>query len=194
MEEQFGQLGGSWVVITTTFIEEGALEGLVGVARGGVVSTCLPEGFESRGEAPRLSDELPGEAEGVGVGGQVEGFEGRDLAEIPRGEHQGLLVLMDPQGLDLLSGVEAPSEGDGVPGGLDRVLGDVVRHSVDVGVEVVEINEGELRSPRDDSALDAAELDGSDRLGESLAEYFGCLLYTSPSPRDRQKSRMPSSA
>ena len=27
------------------------------------------------------------------------------------------------------------------------------------------------------------------------AELFGsCLLYTSPSPRDRQKSRMPSSA
>ena len=24
--------------------------------------------------------------------------------------------------------------------------------------------------------------------------FFGCLLYTSPSPRDRQKSRMPSSA
>ena len=24
--------------------------------------------------------------------------------------------------------------------------------------------------------------------------YFNCLLYTSPSPRDRQKSRMPSSA
>ena len=26
------------------------------------------------------------------------------------------------------------------------------------------------------------------------AMYYGCLLYTSPSPRDRQKSRMPSSA
>ena len=26
------------------------------------------------------------------------------------------------------------------------------------------------------------------------ADYQGCLLYTSPSPRDRQKSRMPSSA
>ena len=26
------------------------------------------------------------------------------------------------------------------------------------------------------------------------AEYVFCLLYTSPSPRDRQKSRMPSSA
>ena len=25
-------------------------------------------------------------------------------------------------------------------------------------------------------------------------EYYSCLLYTSPSPRDRQKSRMPSSA
>ena len=25
-------------------------------------------------------------------------------------------------------------------------------------------------------------------------QYYDCLLYTSPSPRDRQKSRMPSSA
>ena len=35
-------------------------------------------------------------------------------------------------------------------------------------------------------------------LGQVLDEEFepcsGCLLYTSPSPRDRQKSRMPSSA
>ena len=32
---------------------------------------------------------------------------------------------------------------------------------------------------------------------EGFAYYaypWGCLLYTSPSPRDRQKSRMPSSA
>ena len=29
---------------------------------------------------------------------------------------------------------------------------------------------------------------------EPLDEYIACLLYTSPSPRDRQKSRMPSSA
>ena len=27
-----------------------------------------------------------------------------------------------------------------------------------------------------------------------FSEYVSCLLYTSPSPRDRQKSRMPSSA
>ena len=25
-------------------------------------------------------------------------------------------------------------------------------------------------------------------------DFYACLLYTSPSPRDRQKSRMPSSA
>ena len=27
-----------------------------------------------------------------------------------------------------------------------------------------------------------------------MIRKYGCLLYTSPSPRDRQKSRMPSSA
>ena len=32
------------------------------------------------------------------------------------------------------------------------------------------------------------------RDAESLAMCEACLLYTSPSPRDRQKSRMPSSA
>ena len=31
-------------------------------------------------------------------------------------------------------------------------------------------------------------------LGDALSSKVGCLLYTSPSPRDRQKSRMPSSA
>ena len=33
-----------------------------------------------------------------------------------------------------------------------------------------------------------------DRCGGSRDRSWGCLLYTSPSPRDRQKSRMPSSA
>ena len=31
-------------------------------------------------------------------------------------------------------------------------------------------------------------------IDEALAGHCDCLLYTSPSPRDRQKSRMPSSA
>ena len=29
---------------------------------------------------------------------------------------------------------------------------------------------------------------------EGIAGQYGCLLYTSPSPRDRTRSRMPSSA
>ena len=33
------------------------------------------------------------------------------------------------------------------------------------------------------------------QIGDGIARIYGfCLLYTSPSPRDRQKSRMPSSA
>ena len=31
-------------------------------------------------------------------------------------------------------------------------------------------------------------------INATLGFIIGCLLYTSPSPRDRQKSRMPSSA
>ena len=36
--------------------------------------------------------------------------------------------------------------------------------------------------------------DGVWPTGWTFDEYINCLLYTSPSPRDRQKSRMPSSA
>ena len=41
-----------------------------------------------------------------------------------------------------------------------------------------------------------AFLTGELREGDEalFAEHLNCLLYTSPSPRDRQKSRMPSSA
>ena len=50
--------------------------------------------------------------------------------------------------------------------------------------------------------VDASSTDGTRELAEPLVDQMltdprqglGCLLYTSPSPRDRQKSRMPSSA
>ena len=35
---------------------------------------------------------------------------------------------------------------------------------------------------------------GELNIGESNSEYEACLLYTSPSPRDQELSRMPSSA
>ena len=49
------------------------------------------------------------------------------------------------------------------------------------------------------SGFEVTILEGSERLGGKIltSEIEGfniCLLYTSPSPRDRQKSRMPSSA
>ena len=38
------------------------------------------------------------------------------------------------------------------------------------------------------------EIDAMGGIMGRAADYAGCLLYTSPSPRDRTRSRMPSSA
>eukprot|EP00828_Plagiopyla_frontata_P042608 TRINITY_DN6400_c0_g1_i2.p1 TRINITY_DN6400_c0_g1~~TRINITY_DN6400_c0_g1_i2.p1 ORF type:complete len:131 (+),score=16.96 TRINITY_DN6400_c0_g1_i2:134-526(+) len=54
---------------------------------------------------------------------------------------------------------------------------------------------GFLEMPNDDEAIEAMEhLDGSVFQGNNIRVNKACLLYTSPSPRDRQKARMPSSA
>ena len=46
-----------------------------------------------------------------------------------------------------------------------------------------------------ESHLDRVVIDVTcDAIDAEHAEAISCLLYTSPSPRDRQKSRMPSSA
>ena len=50
-----------------------------------------------------------------------------------------------------------------------------------------------LQSPEDLSVVDVQPLLVT-RLVLSYLTNGACLLYTSPSPRDRQKSRMPSSA
>ena len=42
--------------------------------------------------------------------------------------------------------------------------------------------------------LAAPSVQRAKRLLAEISKYQNCLLYTSPSPRDRQKSRMPSSA
>ena len=48
----------------------------------------------------------------------------------------------------------------------------------------------------DEKVFDDADGDPVARLQEpfDVERYIGCLLYTSPSPRDRTRSRMPSSA
>ena len=55
---------------------------------------------------------------------------------------------------------------------------------------------GKLIYEKIDYQLDAERFDGTHK-GEQLPAgtyYYTCLLYTSPSPRDRTRSRMPSSA
>ena len=42
--------------------------------------------------------------------------------------------------------------------------------------------------------FDLDSVPASSIVGNSVLQITACLLYTSPSPRDRQKSRMPSSA
>ena len=42
--------------------------------------------------------------------------------------------------------------------------------------------------------LSPSNIIASAKTDKTLANIKDCLLYTSPSPRDRQKSRMPSSA
>ena len=60
--------------------------------------------------------------------------------------------------------------------------------------EATEVDEDDI--DEDEIAAKELELDGDDSalLADSNNKDNDCLLYTSPSPRDRQKSRMPSSA
>ena len=51
-----------------------------------------------------------------------------------------------------------------------------------------------LEVPSDEDVLIRPAVDGTLRVLEACSRNDVCLLYTSPSPRDRQKSRMPSSA
>ena len=51
---------------------------------------------------------------------------------------------------------------------------------------------GEIASPREKVSLDD-EIEVNP-INEVSTEWYPCLLYTSPSPRDKRQSRMPSSA
>ena len=51
-----------------------------------------------------------------------------------------------------------------------------------------------MRTQRERSVSAAVRADNDTELSKLDEQITTCLLYTSPSPRDRQKSRMPSSA
>ena len=52
--------------------------------------------------------------------------------------------------------------------------------------------QGFCKDPKSDRAQAART--AAEAVGAKLVSYTGCLLYTSPSPRDLSTSRMPSSA
>ena len=56
---------------------------------------------------------------------------------------------------------------------------------------IVDLSVGTPVDPTPDVATEALTAAGD---AHGYPQVWGCLLYTSPSPRDRQKSRMPSSA
>ena len=58
------------------------------------------------------------------------------------------------------------------------------------------IQKGEMAPTTPETAKAASDMKKSDVKDFASTKHKGlpCLLYTSPSPRDRQKSRMPSSA
>ena len=60
--------------------------------------------------------------------------------------------------------------------------------------ELADILTADLVQSRQVEVVDRAHLDAVLREQELGASGYVCLLYTSPSPRDRTRSRMPSSA
>ena len=58
----------------------------------------------------------------------------------------------------------------------------------------VSMEEFKFMADRAGLAMDQAELEHLKPIYELYMQYTACLLYTSPSPRDRTRSRMPSSA
>ena len=60
--------------------------------------------------------------------------------------------------------------------------------------ESLQRNDGRVKLPTRRTEPGALGPVGTVRRGQRPAPSLDCLLYTSPSPRDRQKSRMPSSA
>ena len=63
---------------------------------------------------------------------------------------------------------------------------------VEVGI-VIKWSTGTLAGKHSFPYIDVVSADEM-YISAELGEIIPCLLYTSPSPRDRQKSRMPSSA
>ena len=84
----------------------------------------------------------------------------------------------------------ADASGRGISGEESSEIAAEIKKAHESGCQIAIVNGG-------GNILRGAQFsDGNSMVQEATAHYMGmiCLLYTSPSPRDRQKSRMPSSA
>ena len=110
-------------------------------------------------------------------------------------------ALLRPGRFDRQVGVNAPDLK-----GREQILGIHSKNkplAEDVNLELVArrtpgFTGADLANVLNEAALLAARLNrkviDNEIIDEAIDRVIGCLLYTSPSPRDRQKSRMPSSA
>ena len=123
------------------------------------------------------------------------------------GKHNNF-SLGTPDGVNLFNGPQVTTK-SGNPDTFAIIMAAVVR-SLDIHGDLMRMA---IASPGNDFRLGACEAPPaiiSTYLGEALTNFLkefkegatgktyaplkNCLLYTSPSPRDRQKTRMPSSA
>src|SRR5678810_1039746 len=80
-----------------------------------------------------------------------------------------------------------------------RLVADLVRgKKVDQAINILNFTQkraaGIIKKALESAIANAEHNDGADIDELKVKSIYVCLLYTSPSPRDRQKSRMPSSA
>ena len=114
-------------------------------------------------------------------------------------EYVDVAKQLAPHGDGLELNLSCPhAKGLGMAMGQDPVLVEEIVSSVKAAVDVPVV--AKLTPNVTDIGIiaEAAENGGTDAICAintmGPEQYDACLLYTSPSPRDRQKSRMPSSA
>ena len=78
--------------------------------------------------------------------------------------------------------------------GLGSTANDGTGDSLRVGGDKINDNFDEIYTTFGDGSTLTPFTTGTSTLTNKTINLTSCLLYTSPSPRDRQKSRMPSSA
>ena len=87
-----------------------------------------------------------------------------------------------------------------IAGADPQMMAEAARHNVDNGAQIIDINMGCPAKKICNVMAGSALMQDEQLVGKILDAVVGaipdtpCLLYTSPSPRDRTRSRMPSSA